>query len=485
MPSYASILSLVVFVTAYALFAFFPTRRSIVAMAGAAVLVLSGSLVPPADTSGTGDHSPRGTAVAAAAGSGAAVPRSSQPADFAPDRPMGYGERVRTSFGEAATRFVSWNVMGLFFGTLVLAELFLLSRAPAVIAEAMVARLSSARLAMLALCGLAGVISMFVENVAVVLLLAPIALSLSEKLKTSPVPLLIGVAISSNLQGTATMIGDPPSMILAGYMKMGFFDFLVYHGRPGIFFAIQAGALASAAILAWCFRKNRNAIHIADVESARSWVPAWFLVALVVGLSLSSWIDADFTWYAGTLTMALAAIALAWHACAARWVSSRKLVLCLDWDTTFFLIGVFVVVGGLSESGWLERLADGIAGRMGGHLGATFALVVVLSVVISGFVDNVPFLLAMIPVVQSVASKTGGAEHSATTLPLLLFGMLVGACLGGNVTPIGASANVVTLGLLRRRGHVVGFRDFMAMSVPFTIVAVLASTLFIWIVWAP
>jgi Na+/H+ antiporter NhaD/arsenite permease-like protein len=120
---------------------------------------------------------------------------------------------------------------------------------------------------------------------------------------------------------------------------------------------------------------------------------------------------------------------------------------------------------------------------MGGNLVATFVLIIALSVLISGFVDNVPFLLAMIPVVQSVAAKIGAQAGGMDPLPLLLFGMLVGACLGGNITPIGASANVVTLGLLRRRGYVVSFRSFMALSVPFTVVAVLASSVFIWLVW--
>ncbi len=182
--------------------------------------------------------------------------------------------------------------------------------------------------------------------------------------------------------------------------------------------------------------------------------------------------------------MSLAVMALIWYAKRARWESPRHLVRCLDWDTTFFLIGVFIIVGGLSESGWLERLADVIVLHVGGHLMGSFLLFIVLSVVISGFVDNVPFLLAMIPVVKSVADKMGPVGDGVDPLPVLLFGLLVGACLGGNITPIGASANIVTLGLLRRRGHVVGFRQFMRISIPFTVLAVLAASLFIWFVWA-
>lgn len=476
MPATTAVLSLVIFGVAYLLFALFPTRRSGVSLGGAALLILTGSLAVPPQGNGDAVLPDRVVAVQTA---GEATPLAA-----AVEGVPAYPERVVASFREAVGRLVRWNVLGLFFGTMLLAEVFLLSRAPAVIAEALLSHLSSARAAMLALCVLSGFISMFIENVAVVMLLSPIAFSLAKKLDIRPTRLLIGVAVSSNLQGTATMIGDSPSMILAGAMRMGFFDFFVYQGRIGIFFAVQAGAIASLGVLAWFFRKHRAHIHIADVEKARSWLPAVFLVLLVVGLTMASGIDPDFRWYAGTLAMTLAAVASLWYARYVQWGTLRELARCLDWDTTLFLVGVFVIVGGLSESGWLERLADVIATRMGGNLAGTYLLIVALSVVLSGFVDNVPFLLAMIPVVQSIAGRMGGAHGVADPLPVLIFGMLVGACLGGNVTPIGASANVVTLGLLRRHGETVRFRDFMRLSIPFTVAAVTASGLFIWWVWA-
>jgi Na+/H+ antiporter NhaD/arsenite permease-like protein len=418
-------ISLLVFVLCYVLFVVFSSRRSVVACAGAAVLVLAGVV----------------------------------------------------RWHEAAFELVNWNVMGLFFGTLILAELFLLSRVPAVIAEWLVDRTRTARMAMIVLCALAGFISMFVENVAVVLLIAPVALSLAEKLKTSPVPLLVGIAASSNLQGTATMVGDPPSMILAGYMRLSFFDFMIYQGKPGIFFAVEIGAVASLVVLWIIYRRHREKAAILRQESARSWVPLLFLVALVGGLSVSTMFDPDFKWFAAALTLFLAALALIWFQLAARWQSLRKILGALDWDTTFFLVGVFVLVGGLSESGWLDRIASGITAMVGTSRALAFVLIVVISVVVSGFVDNVPFLLAMIPVAQKVADNMGAP------VPLLMFGLLIGACLGGNLTPIGASANVVTLGILKKRGYTVGFGEFMRIGVPFTTAAVLAACTFVWWVW--
>jgi len=419
-------ITLAVFVLCYVLFVALPARRALVACAGGAVLVLAGAL----------------------------------------------------DWHDALLVKINWNVMGLFFGTLILAELFTLSRVPAVIAEWLVDRAPSARVAMLFLCALSGFISMFVENVAVVLLVAPVALSLSTKLKINPVPLLVGIAVSSNLQGTATMIGDPPSMILAGYMRMGFWDFFLYEGRPGIFFSVQIGALASLAVLGFLFRRSAQRVAVVPQEAARSWVPAVLLVLLVVGLSFSTAFDPEFKWYAGVLTMALGAGAFAWFRLVARWGSSRAFLRGLDWDTTFFLMGVFVVVGALSESGWLDTLASGIAGSVGGSEFLAFAAIVLLAVIVSGFVDNVPFLLVMIPVVEKVATLMGAP------VPLLMFGLLIGACLGGNLTPIGASANVVTLGILKKQGYTVTFREFMAVGVPFTAAAVLSAGIFTWIVWA-
>jgi Na+/H+ antiporter NhaD/arsenite permease-like protein len=313
----------------------------------------------------------------------------------------------------------------------------------------------------------------------VVLLVAPVALSLAAKLKTSPVPLLIGIAVSSNLQGTATMIGDPPSMILAGYMRMGFLDFFVYHGRPGIFFAVQVGAVLSLLVLAWLFRGHREPAATVSVEEVRSWFPALLLTILILGLSVSTLFDPEFGWFAGVLTMLLAAGGAFWFRYASRWGGWRGLASSLDWDTTFFLAGIFILVGALGDSGWLTRLADVLSSAVGGRLPVAFAVIVLFSVIVSGFVDNVPFLLAMIPVVQQVSGKIQAPETP------LMFGLLIGACLGGNLTPIGASANVVALGILKKRGHVVSFREFARVGVPFTVAAVLGACLFVWLVWAP
>jgi len=134
-------------------------------------------------------------------------------------------------------------------------------------------------------------------------------------------------------------------------------------------------------------------------------------------------------------------------------------------------------VGAVSTSGWLDRVAAGIASMAGSRIWVAFVLLVLVSMVLSGFVDNVPFLLVMLPVVQKVAVQMG------VPVPLLMFGLLAGTCMGGNLTPIGASANVVTLGILRREGHVVSFREYLRIGIPVTLVSTAVTAGFVWWIW--
>jgi Na+/H+ antiporter NhaD/arsenite permease-like protein len=418
--------ALAVFIICYAFFIRYPRRRPVTACAGAFALILSGAL---------GWH-------------------------------------------EALVESISWNIMGLMVGTLILAELFKLSRMPAVLAEVMVGKARSVRGAMLSLCMLAGLVSAFVENVAVVVLIAPVAWSLAEKLNVSPVGPLIFIAVCANLQGSATLIGDPPSMIMASHMKMGFTDFFVYDGRPGLFFAVQIGAIASSLVIARFFRDLKQPVAFAPIETLRSATPTMLVAALILGLSMVSVWDPELRWLAGTYTLVLAVVGLLWYR-AAGWGSARRLVAGLDWDTVIFIAGVFVIVGALSESGLLDQGAHWIAGQLGANVPLAFVAVVVFAVVVSAFVDNVPFLIAMLPVVRTIAGDLHAPE------PLFVFGLLIGTCVGGNITPIGASANIVIVGMLAKKGHVVNFREFMSLGLPFTIAALSAACLFIWWTWAP
>ncbi|MGA1875414.1 MAG: SLC13 family permease [bacterium] len=372
---------------------------------------------------------------------------------------------------------VDWNVMGIFVGTLVVADIFMLSRAPAFLAERLVLHVQDARWAILLICALTGFISAFVENVATVLLIVPVALTLSERLDIDPVPLLIAIAISSNLQGTATLIGDPPSMLLASFARMNFNDFFVLQGKPGIFFAVEIGALSAFLVLFVLFRKEKRKITINPHERVTSWTPTWILITLIVLLALSSSFDHELSAYLpGVICMLCGGISLIW-------IFSRKLspldsIRRLDWDTTFFIISVFILVGILVREGWMTVLAEWIHHQAGSNKLGIFLIIITVAMLFSAFVDNIPFIITMMPVVQSISSKGGFPLH------LLLFGLLIGSCLGGNITPIGASANIVATGILQKRGEDVSFCRFVRIGLPFTLAAVIPAAVFIWIFWA-
>lgn len=384
-----------------------------------------------------------------------------------------------------AIKSINWNVMGIFVGTLFLAELFTYSRAPAVLAEGLVNKAGHAGWAILFICIMSSVISAFVENVATVLIIAPVAFATCRRVKVNPIVPIIGIAISSNLQGTATLIGDPPSMLLAGYAKLSFNQFFIYRGKPGIFFAVQIGAIVSFVVLWLFFRKYNEKVQVERVERVRAWTPVALLIGMIVLLAFSSLIDPDFGYLAGLICMVLGLGGFVWYILREK-KPVREFVAGLDWETAFFLMGIFVLVGALEEFKWIDVIAHGLSDIIGQNRMLAFGVIVFGSVAISAVVDNVPYLATMIPVAQKLAEglSVAGTATPADDRTLLLFGLLVGSCLGGNISPVGAAANIVGVGLLKKRGYYVTFWEFVRVGLPFTIAAVTPSAIFLWLVWA-
>ncbi|PJD95527.1 MAG: arsenic transporter [Parachlamydia sp.] len=377
----------------------------------------------------------------------------------------------------ALWEFVNWNVVGLFFGTLVLAELFLLSRVPAVLSEWLVDRSKNVQTALMSIYVLASIISMFVENVAVVLLVGPVAMSLCKKLNIPPFKPMVLLAMFSNLQGTATLIGDPPSMLMGGYLKMNFNDFFIYQGRLSVFFIVQIGAIFALAYAWFLMRGEQKKIKLIPVEKIRSWVPSFLLVLLIFLLAAGSFVDPEVSWLAGTAAMVLAFIGCVWQFISAKWISTQSLLRSMDWKTTFFFISLFILVGSLQQAGWMDAAASGLSSFFGNNLLILFIAIIGLSILVSAFVDNVPFLLAAIPIVADIA------RLNHTPIPLLMFALLIGTCLGGNITPIGASANIVAVSLLEKENDFVTYKRYLPIGLAFTACAVIPASLALWMIW--
>ncbi|HNY21057.1 MAG TPA: SLC13 family permease [Treponemataceae bacterium] len=390
---------------------------------------------------------------------------------------LGFGSDKITLF-HAVTGYVNWSVMLIYIGSLAIAELFIYSRVPARIADNIVDRSPNVGVAIVAILMMTGIISAFVENVATVLVMAPIALALSKKLKMNPTYFMVGLAVMANLQGTATLVGDPPSMIFASFAKYGFNDFFWYAGRPSIFFAVQIGMLAGAVYFYFYFSKHATKVEI-EREPIVSMFPSLLLVLMILGLAVSSFFHTGISMMSGYIVLGLGIVGLIWYRFVRK--ESREdtvnMIKGLDWETIAFLVGIFIVVGAISDTGLLEDFAGFLRGVVGSNVLLGFFVIIAVSVLISGFVDNVPYIIVMLPVAATLAS------HMGLKAELYMFALLIGSCLGGNLTPFGASANVVAVGLVKKQGIKMSFADWLKIGVPFTVITTTAAAVFLWFVW--
>ncbi len=380
---------------------------------------------------------------------------------------------------------INWNVILLFAGMRFVSEVFLYSKMPDYLATKFASRTSNTAVAMLVICAFTGALSISLDSVTVILLVAPIALSMSKQCNMNPVPLFIGMAISSNLQGTATLIGDPPSMLLGSFAKLTFNDFFVLSGRPGIFFAVQVGAIASLVVLYFVFRGSKHPMPKLEMAQYVSLVPSVMVVILVVCLMFSSFLkspgqDASslirfiYEVRAGILCCIFGLILFVWYLLHSKKTDVVEFVKLLDWQTGAFLMGIFILVNSLTVTGIVDDIAAGLVKVSSSNVLLAYVIIVAMSVAFSAVIDNIPFLVAMLPVVKTMTEQIGVSPY------LFYFGLLIGASVGGNVTPIGASANIVAMGIMKKQGHHVRFGQFVKIGLPFTIVAVTASAAFVW-----
>ena len=375
---------------------------------------------------------------------------------------------------------INWNVILIYLGSMTIAALFIYSKVPARIADSIVNSSKNTGLAIIAILAMTGIISIFVENVATVLVMAPIALALCKKIRINPTYFMIGLAVMSNLEGTATLVGDPPSMIFASYSGYNFNDFFFHKGKMSIFFIIQAGLLVGCVYFYFLFAKNGKAKVEVDKTDVISWFPFVLLLVMVFGLAGISFIPSDFPYMSGLFVITLGIIGLLWY----RFIQKKEvseivtLVKELDWETIFFLLGIFVVVGGIQEVGLLDDFAHFLAGICGDSKLLGFIIILIVSIIISGFVDNVPYIIAMLPVASGMAQTMNVDQE------IFLFALLIGSCLGGNLTPFGASANVVSMGIVKNEGYPMKFSGWLKVALPFTIITTGTAALVLWLLWA-
>ncbi len=374
---------------------------------------------------------------------------------------------------------INWNVLLMICGTMIVVYYFIQSRMPGLIADILMEKSKNVMWVAILISLFAGLISAFIDNVATVLMIAPVGIAICRKLEINPVPMILSIAVSSNLQGAATLVGDTTSILLGGYAGMDFLDFFWFRGRIGIFFTVEAGAVMTVFVMRYIFRNDRQKVTVEERTKVSDYVPAAMLILIVVLLIAASFNKDKPEMTNGVICMSIALITMAQDVIRRRDRDNLMGALKdIDVHTLLMLTGIFVVVQGLTETGLIDDMAAGIMRMGGSRLFLLYTLIVWASVLISAFVDNIPYVATMLPVVQAISISMGIEPY------LLYFGLLTGATLGGNLTPVGASANITAIGILRREGHEVGFREFARIGIPFTLVAVTTGYLITWFVWS-
>ena len=317
------------------------------------------------------------------------------------------------------------------------------------------------------------VLSAFLDNVTTVLLIVPITFVLADALDVDPVPLVLIEIFASNIGGTATLIGDPPNILIAGHTGLSFGSFItnlapivivtmavVITGLYLVFRSrLQVSPEARERVMALDARKS-----IEEPEEARRTVPILLLTILVFFFHKALHLEPATVALAGASLMLLVTK-----------TDLHEAIAGIEWPTLFFLIGLFVMVGALEETGALEEVAEGIASVTGGDRTAELLGIMWASAFGSGIVDNIPFTAAMIPVVEDL----GGGEDDAYWWALAL-----GACFGGNATIVAAAANVAASGLAARAGVPISFGMFLRYGIPVTLVSMLLATGYVMVRYA-
>ncbi len=394
---------------------------------------------------------------------------------------------------------IDWNVLMMIAGTMGTVQLFIDSGMPQLMSDILISKVSSVKWMILVMSLFAGIISAFVDNVATVLMIAPVALAVCKKLNISPVSTIICISISSNLQGAATLVGDTTSILLAKAAGLDFMDFFFVDGKFGMFWITEAGAVAAALIILLMFRNENQKIDMNERTAVDDKVPTYILCATVLCLILASFIPykdaaAPGQFYKPDITNGLICMTFFVIGLIRQSVKdgstevARKSFKELDYYTIFLLAGLFIVIGAIKKAGVIDLLARGILSLCGGSIDrtsffVTYSIIVWMSVLISAFIDNIPYTATMLPVVASLSAFFNNGGYTCDP-NVLFFGLLVGATLGGNLTPVGASANIAGIGILRKEGCEVKPKDFMKYSVPFTLTAVTTGYLLVWLIFA-
>ena len=381
------------------------------------------------------------------------------------------------NFKEAITA-INYDALLIIIGTMGIVGFFIESKMPCLMADYLLTKVTDTKWAIVVLAMLAGIVSAFVDNVATVLMVAPIGLAICKKLNISPVNALIAISVSSNLHGAATLIGDTTSIILGSYANMNFVEFFFVEGKPSIFFAVELGAIVTIPVMLFLFRKYKTKIPKGEITKISDYFPTILIILNIVLLIINSFLPTNSIITNGVVCIALYIIGIIYYIIRKRNFKIIKNSLkAIDLKTIMMLAGIFVVIAGITKAGLIQQLSNIFIKIGKNNIFIIYTVITFGSVFLSSFIDNIPYVATMLPVVSQIATTANAPIY------LLYFGLLSGATLGGNLTPIGASANITTIAILKKEGYNVKLKDYFKIGIPFTLAAVITGYLYIWFVW--
>ena len=376
---------------------------------------------------------------------------------------------------ETAIHHIDFNTLGLLVGMMILVSItgesgvfkFLAIKA---------AKLAKGKpiLILIYLSVVTAVLSALLDNVTTVMLIVPVTFSIARQLNISPIPFLISEIITSNIGGTATLIGDPPNIMIGSAVPELDFMAFIYNLAP-IAIAVMA---VTMVLLVLIYRKDMKADpeRQKKVMQLREQDELKDVKLLIKSLAVLALTIVAFAFH-GVLHVESATVALSGAFLLLLLTGEHYLEEALDaveWSTIFFFVGLFVLVSGLIETGVISMLAEKAIEATGGDLAAMSMLILWMSAITSAFVDNIPFVATMIPMIKEMGAL------GITDLEPLWWSLALGACLGGNGTLIGASANVIVSGLANKEGYKITFFGFMKIAFPLMLLSIAMSSVYVW-----
>lgn len=379
---------------------------------------------------------------------------------------------TRLVLSENVTEFVDFNTLGVLAGMMIIVGILKTTGAFEYVAivAAKWAKGNPWKI-ILSFCIITAVTSALLDNVTTVLLIAPMTLGITAVLELDPIPFLIPQIIASNIGGTATLIGDPPNIMIGSEAGIGFMDFIT-NLSPIIFVIFTVTMIIFKVLYGEKLKvteKNKKKVMAFDEKKAIQDLPLlkksiFVLIIVVLGFFFHEELD-----YPSGLVALSGAVLLV----LLSKVTIEETLENIEWPTIFFFVGLFVIVGGLEETGVIELMASKVLELTNGNLMLTGIVILWMSALISAFLDNIPFVAALIPLIQHI-----GATGQMDITPLW-WAVSLGACLGGNGTLIGASANVIVAGLAEKQGHKISYGRYIKTGFPMMIVSVFISMIYL------